>query len=71
MLFMNELTNMLILGSEEMHQNTSVFSKIAMHKHIKLKILSSAAADSKNINSQWTADIDAILEYTKEIMREK
>ena len=42
-----------------MHKNTSAFSKIAMHKSIDFKILSSQ--DVKDMHSSWAVDIDQVL----------
>ena len=60
MLYMQRRTSMIILGSEQMHTNSSVFSKIAMYKSMYLTIISSV--DQDDLHSPWTANINQVIE---------
>ena len=64
MVFMEKGTEVIVLGSEQMHKNSSAFSKIAMRKSIRLSIVN--AEDSKDIDSPWTANIGEILDMIKQ-----
>ena len=66
MIFMKENSHVIALGSEQMHKNSSAFSKIAMQKNINFAIISSD--DVSSTQSPWVADVNSVLEYATKVI---